>query len=134
MASVAIPPTPNHIPANIPKIQITPRLVEASFIALTVKIARLQFKLKKMIIVRYLAVLNLKSDKNISFSISTDANVMRHKKIVTKKLTDIYSASTEQLINVIITLQVNSVRNMTTITCISSPVIMGLRNNPESFL
>jgi hypothetical protein len=115
-------------------MKITPRLGEASFIALTVKMARLQFKLKKMIIVRYLAVRDLNSDKNISFSISTDPKVMRHKKIVTKKLTDIYSASTEQLINGRITLQVNSVRNMTTITCISNPVIMGLRNNPESFL
>ncbi|MEZ2240975.1 hypothetical protein [Microcoleus sp.] len=124
MASVAIPPTPNHIPANIPKIQITPRLVEASFIALTVKIARLQFKLKKMIIVRYLAVRSLNSDKNISFSISIDPKVMAHKIIVNTMLDDIYSASTKQLIDLRITIQVNSVMNMTTITCKSKPVIM----------
>ncbi|MEG4499297.1 hypothetical protein QUB05_20095 [Microcoleus sp. F10-C6] len=134
MASVEIPPTPNHIPAKILKIKITPRLVDSSLIALTVKFDKLKLKQKIIIIVRYLAVSDLNFDKNLSFSINVTAKAIPHPQIVKKNPTDICTASTEKLINLRITLQFKSVMNMTTITCKSNPVIMELGNNPESFL
>ncbi|MEG4489400.1 hypothetical protein [Microcoleus sp. D2_18a_B4] len=103
-------------------------------IALTVKFAKLKFKQQIIIIVRYFAVFDLNFDKNLSFSINVTAKAMPHPQIVKKNPTDICTASTEKLINLRITLQVNSVINMTTITCKSNPVIMELGNNPESFL